>query len=124
MTFTLRWPDGRVQECWSPSLVVHEHLAVGASHLVPDLLVLVRAALEEASERVRARYGFPCSAATASLAAVEAAAAGQAPTGRATVVAMHPGLPAASVRTAPSPDSAVSAAPPTALSPDSAVAAP
>lgn len=112
MTFTLRWPDGRVQECWSPSLVVHEHLAVGESHLVPDLVSLARTALGEASERVRARYGFACSAATASLAAIEAAAAAQAPTGRATVVAMRPSAPAAP--RAPEP----------ALPPDSAAVAP
>ena len=29
MTFTVRWPDGRVEDCYSPSLVVHDHLQPG-----------------------------------------------------------------------------------------------
>ncbi len=29
MTFALRWPDGRVEECYSPSLVVHDYLSAG-----------------------------------------------------------------------------------------------
>lgn len=95
MTFTVRWSDGRRQQCYSPSLVVHEHLEVGTRYPVADFLMRTRTALTEASERVRARYGTPCAAAAASLAAVEAAAAGQAPAASVTVLAMDPpGAPA------------------------------
>ncbi|MFC7960432.1 hypothetical protein ACFUQU_05900 [Rhodococcoides kroppenstedtii] len=32
MTFTVRWPDGRRRRYWSPSLVITEHLTVGARY--------------------------------------------------------------------------------------------
>ena len=66
MTFTVRWPDGRVEDCYSPSLVMQDHLEVGAEYSGRR----VRrpgptTALEEAGERVRARYGFLCTSALA-----------------------------------------------------------
>ena len=70
----LRWPDGSVQQVYSPSLVVTDHLEAGRTYPIDELMPLVRTALHEASERVRASYGFPCSLAAASLAEVEAKA--------------------------------------------------
>ncbi|GAB2927771.1 hypothetical protein GCM10027047_25670 [Rhodococcus aerolatus] len=75
MLFHVRWPDGTAQACYSPSLVVTEHLEVGARYPVADFVARTRAAMTTASERVQARYGFPCSRAAATLAQVEAAAA-------------------------------------------------
>ena len=79
-TFTLRFPDDRVLRCYSPSLVVHEHLPPGTVQTVAEVLRRTRAALGIANDRVQARYGFPCSIAAASLQAVEAAAARYTPT--------------------------------------------
>jgi uncharacterized repeat protein (TIGR04042 family) len=79
-----RWPDGTVREHYSPSLVVEEHLEAGAAYPVAEFVGRCREALAIASERVRAKYGFPCSRAAASLAGIEAAAARH-PTGTVTV---------------------------------------
>lgn len=75
MTFTVRWPDGSRQRCYSPSLVVHDHLSPGTSYAVAEFVDRSRTALHAASERVRAAYGFPCSRAASSLAEIEAAGA-------------------------------------------------
>jgi uncharacterized repeat protein (TIGR04042 family) len=71
----LRWPDGSAQRIYSPSLVITDHLEEGRTYAVDELVPRLRTALTEASDRVRASYGFPCSRAAASLAAVEARAA-------------------------------------------------
>jgi uncharacterized repeat protein (TIGR04042 family) len=84
----LRWPDGSVQQVYSPSLVVTDHLQAGRSYPVPDLVARLTTALGEASERVRASYGFPCSRAAASVAAVTRTAARQ-PDGEAVVEAFE-----------------------------------
>ena len=85
----LRWPDGAAQRVYSPSLVMTDHLDEGASYAVEELLPRIRTALRAASERVRASYGFPCTRAAASLAAVEARAARYAADDRAVVVAFE-----------------------------------
>ena len=88
MTFTTRWPDGGELVSYSPSLVVHDHLELGERYAVADFLARTRTALETASERVRARYGVPCSRAAASLAVIEAHAAGV--SGEVEVTALRP----------------------------------
>lgn len=75
MTFHVRWPDGRAQACYSPSLVVAEHLAVGATYPVADFVARSRTALGIASARVQEKYGFPCALAARSLALIEGEAA-------------------------------------------------
>ncbi|MDB4976715.1 MAG: hypothetical protein JWN48_5056 [Myxococcaceae bacterium] len=75
MYFDVTWPSGRRERCYSPSLVIEEHLTVGASYAVQDFVARARSALEIASERVRAKYGFTCSAARDQLAHIEATAA-------------------------------------------------
>jgi uncharacterized repeat protein (TIGR04042 family) len=74
MTFDIRWPDNSDERCYSPSLVVREHLAVGAAYPLPDFLGRCRTALQIASDRVQAKYGFPCSRAAAQLARLDARA--------------------------------------------------
>lgn len=76
MRFIIRWPDGRPESCYSPSLVVKEHLTPGESYALDDFVDRSREALTIASERVRAKYGFACTSAAAQLARIEAAAAG------------------------------------------------
>jgi uncharacterized repeat protein (TIGR04042 family) len=56
----LQWPDGQVSTLYSPSTVVLEYLRPGDELSVADLERAAMQALHEASERVRARYGFAC----------------------------------------------------------------
>ncbi|MBB3770546.1 putative repeat protein (TIGR04042 family) [Angulomicrobium tetraedrale] len=73
MTFTIRWPDGTREHCYSPSLVIKDYLSPGASYSLADFLGRSREALTIASDRVAARYGFACSRALGQLARLEAA---------------------------------------------------
>lgn len=61
MHFTVRWPNGQTSTCYSPSLIVQDFLTPGQDYPLDDFLSRVREALEIASERVRAKYGFACS---------------------------------------------------------------
>jgi uncharacterized repeat protein (TIGR04042 family) len=56
----LRWPDGEASSLYSPSTVVYEFLKPGDRLSIAELEQKGLAALREASERVRARYGFAC----------------------------------------------------------------
>ena len=41
MLFHIRWPDGATEQCYSPSLVIKDHLAVGTSYDVAEFMPLV-----------------------------------------------------------------------------------
>jgi putative flavoprotein involved in K+ transport len=69
--FQLRWPDGRVEVCSSPSTAIEEHLAAGRRYQLEEFLARAREGLEHASRRVAERFGFACSAAAEQLAALE-----------------------------------------------------
>jgi uncharacterized repeat protein (TIGR04042 family) len=73
MTFTIRWPDGTREPCYSPSLVIKDYLTPGETYALDDFLTRSRTALMIASERVEAKYGFPCSRALGQLARLESA---------------------------------------------------
>jgi putative flavoprotein involved in K+ transport len=75
MHFLVRWPDGVEQRCYSPSLVVRDHLEVGRTYDVSGFVERSRTLFTIASERVRAKYGSYCSAAMEQLAEIEASAA-------------------------------------------------
>ena len=74
MHFVVRWPDGIEQRCYSPSLVVRDHLEVGGTYSVSSFVARTRTLLTLASERVRAKYGSYCSAALDQLADIESSA--------------------------------------------------
>lgn len=76
MRFTVRWPDGSLDECYSPSTVIKDYLEVGGQYSVAEFLGRSRTALTLASERVRAKYGFACSSAMDQLGRIESKAAG------------------------------------------------
>jgi uncharacterized repeat protein (TIGR04042 family) len=76
MMFSARWPDGTERTYYSPSLVVADHLEPGREYAVDDFVARCRESLTIASERVRERYGFPCSRAAGSLIGIERDAAG------------------------------------------------
>src|SRR5882672_833907 len=63
MHFVVRWPDGDDQRCYSPSLIVREYLEVGRLYALPDFMERSRTMLNIGSERVRAKFGYACSAA-------------------------------------------------------------
>lgn len=73
--FTLRWPDGQEETCYSPSTIIGQHLTPQQSYPLPEFLTHVRAGLNAASDRVAAKYGFACSSALDQLARIEARAA-------------------------------------------------
>jgi uncharacterized repeat protein (TIGR04042 family) len=67
MTLTVRWPDGALQDCYSPSLVMHDYFTAETSYPVDDFMQRAVAALTQASERVKARYGMYCTSAEAQI---------------------------------------------------------
>ncbi|HSZ38384.1 MAG TPA: MSMEG_0570 family nitrogen starvation response protein [Trebonia sp.] len=93
MTVTVRWPGGRVEEHYSPSLVMHDHLRPGITYAAGDFARRALAGLAEASERVRAKYGYYCTGAAETARRIEELAAA-CPSGAAVeVLAMWPPLP-------------------------------
>jgi uncharacterized repeat protein (TIGR04042 family) len=76
MHFVVRWPDGTEMRCYSPSLVVREYLEVGRTYQLADFLERSRTMLHIGAERVKAKYGFYCTAAVEQLEQIEARAAG------------------------------------------------
>ena len=93
MTFDVRWPDGSVQRCYSPSLVMHDHLSVGVAYTVAEFVDRSATGLTEAGDRVRAKFGFACTSAAESSSRIAAAAAGFPSAATMCVVAMQPALP-------------------------------
>ena len=71
MRFLIRWPDGAAENCYSPSLVIKDFLSPGQSYALEDFVGRSRTALDIASNRVEAKYGYRCSRAAATLARIE-----------------------------------------------------
>jgi uncharacterized repeat protein (TIGR04042 family) len=71
MRYRLRWPDRTETECYSPSLVIRDFFEAGAEYELGDFLRRLREATTIASERVRVKYGHPCSRALEQLGAIE-----------------------------------------------------
>ena len=69
--FTVLLPDGSLRHCYSPSSVVREFFKAGETISAADFIDSSRAALTEASERVRRKFGFACTAAASSLSQIE-----------------------------------------------------
>ena len=74
VAFTIRWPDGELQRCMSPSRTITRAVVAGGRYRVDELLRRAREALEAGSERVRERYGFACTAARSRRSASSSAA--------------------------------------------------
>jgi uncharacterized repeat protein (TIGR04042 family) len=71
MQFRVRWPDGGVETCYSPSTIVREHFALGTEYPLAEFGARAQTALSEANARVRERFGMGCSQALNQLAAIE-----------------------------------------------------
>jgi len=73
--FHVEWPDGSQESCYSPSLGVKNYFAPGETYTLDDFVQRSRTALTIASDRVQAKYGFPCSLALGQLQKIEQKAA-------------------------------------------------
>lgn len=75
MYFDIRWPDASESHCYSPSIVIKDYLVPGRSYPLTDFLARTTEALNVASERVRAKFGFTCASALDQLGQIERLAA-------------------------------------------------
>lgn len=91
VNFTIRWPDGTEERCYSPSTAILDHLQAGGAYALPDFLARARKGLKAASDRVEARFGFACSSALDQLSRIETRAAGQSPGGVVTCLSIDQG---------------------------------
>ncbi|WP_158972697.1 MSMEG_0570 family nitrogen starvation response protein [Paraglaciecola sp. L3A3] len=64
VNFTVNWPDGEIVEYYSPSTIIHNFLEKGIEYDLDIFKQEVDKALTAASERVKASFGFYCSAAS------------------------------------------------------------
>jgi uncharacterized repeat protein (TIGR04042 family) len=71
MHFTVRWPDGSKEECYSPSTVIEKHFSIDHAYTVQEFVLKAKHALDEASQRVAAKFGYACSSALDQAAAIE-----------------------------------------------------
>ena len=65
VNFTVVWPDGDALTYYSPSTIVLEHFVEGKNYSLSDFESRSHSALQAASERVRAKFGYACTAAAA-----------------------------------------------------------
>ena len=61
--FQVTWPDGETIRYYSPSTIVYQHFAAGTHYSQSEFAQRSQDAMQAASERVRERYGYACSAA-------------------------------------------------------------
>lgn len=61
--FKVLWPDGELIQYYSPSTIIRSHLDTDIRYSQQRFAESAFNALNEASERVREKYGFACSAA-------------------------------------------------------------
>ena len=71
MRFQIQWPDGSQATCYSPSLVIKDYFVPGETYTLEDFVAKSRTALQIASDRVEAKYGFPCGRAMGQLQEIE-----------------------------------------------------
>ncbi|MBW4519789.1 MAG: MSMEG_0570 family nitrogen starvation response protein [Scytolyngbya sp. HA4215-MV1] len=69
--FQIQYPDGAQATCYSPSLVVKEYFTPDTEYSLDDFVDRSRTALNIASDRVKAKYGFPCGLALGQLQEIE-----------------------------------------------------
>lgn len=69
--FQIQWPDGSEETCYSPSLVVKDYFSPGEAYSLTEFVARSRTALTIASDRVEAKYGFPCGRALGQLQHIE-----------------------------------------------------
>lgn len=70
--FQIQWADGSQSICYSPSLVVKDYFTPNTDYDLDDFVLRSRTALKIASDRVAAKYGYPCGLALRQLQEIEA----------------------------------------------------
>ena len=65
--FKIKWPDGKIEDCYSPSTIIFDYLKEGESYNLKDFIERSSNALNLASERVMKKYGFRCTSAEVQL---------------------------------------------------------
>ena len=63
VTFSVVWPDGETEQYYSPSTIIHEFVKVNSIYSQQEFAERINAALNAASDRVVAKFGYACSAA-------------------------------------------------------------
>ncbi len=58
--FQIQWPDDSEETCYSPSLIVQKYFEVGKSYDLDDFVQRSQDSLTIASDRVKAKFGYPC----------------------------------------------------------------
>lgn len=74
INFKIQWPNGQKETCYSPSLVVKTYFEPGATYTIAEFVEKSRESLTIASDRVQAKFGFPCSRALSQLQSIETTA--------------------------------------------------
>ena len=74
INYTIQWPDGSQQNCYSPSLVIKQYFNPGKTYELAEFVAKSRTALNIASDRVKAAYGFPCGRALGQIQQIESKA--------------------------------------------------
>lgn len=70
MHFVVCWPDGSKDTCYSPSTAIEKYLQVNHPYTLEEFVSTSTRALDEASERVKAKFGYFCSSAMDQSAAI------------------------------------------------------
>ncbi|MEO0796108.1 MAG: MSMEG_0570 family nitrogen starvation response protein [Verrucomicrobiota bacterium] len=68
--FTIEFPDGRTETCYSPSSIVKKYFVPGDTLEIADFKQRANESLLEASNRVAAKFGFACTSANSQLAKI------------------------------------------------------
>ncbi len=89
--FKVRWPNGQEQQCYSPSSVVGEYFEVNKCYSLQEFVDLSEQALNEASERVRQKFGYYCSSAADQLQQIRIIAQQFEPSDSVTLLAIQQG---------------------------------
>ena len=90
MHFVVCWPDGSKETCYSPSTAIEKYLLVNHPYALNEFVQVTTRALDEASERVKAKFGYYCSRAQDQSAAIVQKAAQFSPEQRVTVEKITP----------------------------------
>lgn len=61
----IQWPNNQKDQIYSPSSVIKDYFEIGESMDISNFLSNSNNALTEASERVRKKFGYACTAAQA-----------------------------------------------------------
>ncbi len=73
--FQVQWSDGSQSVCYSPSSVIKNYFTPNTDYDLDDFVQRSCIALTMASDRVAAKYGFPCGKALGQLAEIKATSA-------------------------------------------------